>query len=486
MRTGFSIRTKLLLVAMLLLLIPWMSYIYVRDMKTFLLSGQQQALTLTSRAIATVLHDRPELFDAASDPSEGNEIYAAPLPNYININGDLSDWGEHVKQASSFSPSPVESLINSDNVIEVKHALGYRGNFIYAFFQVSDETVRYRPSGFLRVDTADHVRITLQNPDRVVRRYTLIASEAGRMSIYLMDEQWQYPTTGDPNYELAAEMALTEQGYNVEVRIPRSLISSETRISMTVADVDDSETLQQEALVHTTPLSDNDEPSKLSVQSPEIAKILQGLDREETRIWVFSRDKSVRNVVGNLITDEGDDEFDKPSGTTGLSYLWEMIRYYYNSSLQTIFSYIIERPNSDAGRSVEERNDEIIEKALNGEVSSDRRRSINNKSTILMSGHPVYLGDGILGAVVVEQSTNQLLRQQKETLENVISVTLLVLLTVATALLIFSSRLTLRIRRLRNATETAIDRDGRIISGLMRKQSQATKLAIFLVRSAIC
>jgi len=465
MRTGFSIRTKLLLVAMLLLLIPWMSYIYVRDMKMFLLSGQQQALSLTSRAIATVLHDRPELFDAESDRTEDNEIYAAPLPKYINVNGDLSDWGEQVRQAPSFVPSPVESLINTENIIEVKHALGYRGAFIYAFFQVTDETVLFRPSAFLRVDTADHVRITLQNPERSAKRYTLIAGEAGRMSIYVMDEAWQYPITGDPNYELSAEMALTNDGYNVEVRIPRSLISSETRISMAVVDVDDAETMQQEALVSTTPSSDNDEPSKLSVQSPEIAKILQGLDREETRIWVFSKDKSVRNVVGKLITAEDEQGPNKPaSDAKGLSFLWETVRYYYNSSLQTIFSFIIERPVGGADLSVEERNDEIIEKALRGEVSSDRRPSINNQGTILMSGHPVYLGNGILGAVVVEQSTTQLLRQQKETLENVISVTLLVLLTVASALLLFSSRLTLRIRRLRNATETAIDRDGRIIN----------------------
>lgn len=468
MRTGFSIRTKLLLVAMLLLLIPWMSYIYVRDMKTFLLSGQQEALSLIARAVATVLHDRPELFDEdiliESDRSDGNEIYAAPLPNRINLNGDLSDWGEQVRQARAFSPSPVESLITPDNVIEVKHVLGYRGNFIYAFFQVRDDVVRFRPSGFLRVDTADHVRVTLQNPGRAAKRYTLIASQAGRMSIYLMDEQWQYPITGDPNYELSAEMALTEQGYNVELRIPRTLLSPETRISMAVADVDDAETMQQEALVATTPQSDTDEPSRLLVQSPEIAKILKGLDRAGTRIWVFSRDKDFRNVVGELISTSDEDELNKPFDSTGLKYAWEMLRYYYNSSLQTIFSYIIEQPSGNTERSIEERNDEIIEKALKGEISSDRRPSINNQGTILMSGHPVYLGDGILGAVVVEQSTNQVLRQQKETLENVISVTLLVLVTVATALLVFSSRLTLRIRRLRNATETAIDRDGRIIN----------------------
>ena len=54
MRANFSIRTKLLLVTLLLLLLPWVSYIYVRDMKSFLLSGQEDALSLTARAVATV------------------------------------------------------------------------------------------------------------------------------------------------------------------------------------------------------------------------------------------------------------------------------------------------------------------------------------------------------------------------------------------------------------------------------------------------
>ena len=57
-----SIRYKLLLVIMTLLLIPWMGYQYVREMKAFALQGQEEALLLTAGAIATVLHDRPELF----------------------------------------------------------------------------------------------------------------------------------------------------------------------------------------------------------------------------------------------------------------------------------------------------------------------------------------------------------------------------------------------------------------------------------------
>ncbi len=480
MRAAFSIRAKLLLVALLLLLIPWMSYIYVRDMKTFLLSGQEDALALTSRAVATVLHDRPELFSeqASLDPDEveGNEIYAVPLPNFININGDLSDWGEQAKQTVTSTPSPVDKLINPDNIVSVDHALGYRGNFIYALFKVTDDEVVFRPPEFLRVDAADHVRLTLQDPARPEQRYTLIAGRPGRMSIYLMDDAWQYPITGKPNYDLSAEFKLTDFGYVVELRIPRFMLNSDTRLSMSVADVDDPNTFEIEAIVRTTPQSESDRLSKVLVRSPEIDKILKGLDRADTRIWVFGQDKRPRTVVGDILNTSAAYEVIKPTKQEGwFKYAWDLVAYYYNVTLQTVFTFIIEQPTGDQSSQQDEeaRNYELVEKALNGEISTARGPSTENQGPILMSAHPIYLGDGIPGAVVVEQSTNQVLRQQQAILENVISITLLVLITVATALLVFASRLTLRIRRLRNATETAIDRDGRIVHQKLAAEAKA-------------
>jgi len=489
MRAGFSIRTKLLLVALLLLLIPWMSYVYVRDMKAFLLSGQEDALSLTSRAVATVLHDRPELFTEDTKINEGgsqeNEIYAFPLPNYININGDLSDWGEQAKQAVTFLPTQNltdEALPeqNKDPAIvdfSVNHVLGYRGQFIYALFEVSDNEVFFRQKDFLRVDAADHIRLTLQDPGRPIQRYTLIANTSGRMSIYLMDDDWVYPITGEPNYDLAAELALSDKGYNVELRVPRFMLSSDTRISMSVADVDNADTLSVESLIATTPQNENDDLSRLLVQSPEIAKILKGLDRANTRIWVIDDERRVRTVVGNIENNTYDNQIDKPTNREKtLPYFWDLARYYYAQSLQIIFSYIIESPATsfdDHKDSVEERNDQIITLALQGTISSDRRASLDEQGTILMSAHPIYLDDTIPGAVIVEQSTNRVLQRQQETLENVISVTLLVLITVATALLWFASRLTLRIRRLRNATDGAIDRDGRIVSQKLKAEAKS-------------
>ncbi|HTF15007.1 MAG TPA: hypothetical protein VK643_10085, partial [Burkholderiales bacterium] len=59
-----SLRTKLALVALVLLALPWAGYEYVREMERFLLEGQERALLATARAVATALHDRPNLMHA--------------------------------------------------------------------------------------------------------------------------------------------------------------------------------------------------------------------------------------------------------------------------------------------------------------------------------------------------------------------------------------------------------------------------------------
>src|SRR5712671_4129709 len=61
---NFSLRTKLALVALVLLALPWAGYEYVREMERFLLEGEEQALLATARAVATALHDRPNLMHA--------------------------------------------------------------------------------------------------------------------------------------------------------------------------------------------------------------------------------------------------------------------------------------------------------------------------------------------------------------------------------------------------------------------------------------
>jgi len=57
----FPLRAKLALVALALLVLPWAGWRYVREMERFLLAAQEEALAATARAVATALHERPQL-----------------------------------------------------------------------------------------------------------------------------------------------------------------------------------------------------------------------------------------------------------------------------------------------------------------------------------------------------------------------------------------------------------------------------------------
>ena len=106
-----GIRTKLMLIALAFLSLPILGYQYVGDLKQFLQAGQERALLLTARAIATVLHERNELFNpqiGVPHPLRDKwDLYAHVLPDRMNIDGTTADWGELVLDAQPFAEAAI-------------------------------------------------------------------------------------------------------------------------------------------------------------------------------------------------------------------------------------------------------------------------------------------------------------------------------------------------------------------------------------------
>ena len=80
-RIRFSLRSKLALLSMMLLALPWVGYQYVQEMERFLLESQRQSVMSTARAVGTALHDRPELFGLPSRRSAELDPLGSLLPN---------------------------------------------------------------------------------------------------------------------------------------------------------------------------------------------------------------------------------------------------------------------------------------------------------------------------------------------------------------------------------------------------------------------
>ena len=72
-----GLRLQVVLLALILLTIPWVGYRYVLEMERFLREGQERALTATARAVAAALHERAALFETGERRPLGRPMQAS-------------------------------------------------------------------------------------------------------------------------------------------------------------------------------------------------------------------------------------------------------------------------------------------------------------------------------------------------------------------------------------------------------------------------
>ena len=458
-----SIRAKLMWIVLVLLVIPWMGYYYVLEMKRFLVQGQKDALLLTANGIATVLNDRSELFNPETGVPEvlGNEndLYAHELDNLIQLDGLVEDW-QSVQQFSNYYVGD-ELLICTEEYdpdsFSLTNIIGYYEQYLYALFEINDNQLIYRDLERRSLDTSDQIRMLVQPPVGELEHYIVVAAEPGRMSIFLVDEEWKLPLEGDDVTQFTAELAETEWGYQIELRIPRDIIGYQSRVGFFAVDVDSEETREIDRIISTSPQISDKEPSQILITSPELTKILKGLDRPQSRIWILDNFQRVRAVVGGLSAVSPQE----PSEEQGTNWMLRLLK-----EIQTHIDNLLKRPAvefTDISSEVTHRPDKIFTTVLKGTPKVEQRLSLDEKAEIVVAGYPIRSGNDVLGAVVVEQSSHAILALQYQLLRSLTLVTILVFFFIIITLFIFAWRLTVRVRRLYNTTEQAITSEGRVL-----------------------
>jgi len=104
----------------------------------------------------------------------------------------------------------------------------------------------------------------------------------------------------------------------------------------------------------------------------------------------------------------------------------------------------------------------LLDKALNGVVSTSWRGTVERDRAVLSAAQPVFVGEDIVGAVLVEETTSPIQLIKQSALERLLATTLLVTGAALVLLLVFATRLAARVRALHRQAESAIDSQGRI------------------------
>ena len=193
----------------------------------------------------------------------------------------------------------------------------------------------------------------------------------------------------------------------------------------------------------------------------EISLIIKGLNRPATRIWVVDRRLRIIAVAGSLKTEPVTET--RPVTTRGDPL--DPLERFEQTFLHPIYSKILTPPSDDfmeVAPDAEHNYSKEIGEALNGILTIKRWPTPDNRAVIVSSTHPIWAGDRIVGAVVVEETANAIQTLSNRALEKLMTITLVVFLLGALPLFIFASRLSFRVRQLRDEAEQAIDSRGRV------------------------
>jgi two-component system, OmpR family, sensor histidine kinase ChvG len=194
--------------------------------------------------------------------------------------------------------------------------------------------------------------------------------------------------------------------------------------------------------------------------SEDIERLIRVVAKDASRIWVVDSRSQVRGLAGSLMED---------SANTGRS---GAIASGYRALIARTFRLLAPPPKNAPVEELDSGSRTVmgqVERALTGQPTAMLRYAPDGKTSVLSAAQPIYLGDDIVGAVVIEESNARTGVITVDALEALLLLTVVVFLVGFLSLLVFASRLAFRVQRLQTETGKIIDAQGRFVGeGVIR------------------
>ncbi len=456
-----SLRLKLGLITLLLFAIPLSGFRLSSLLQESLLETRRETLMFSARAVASALSGRSGLFDRELFHSldSNRDLYLYQLSSPMRLNGKVDDWHPQIDEAVVFGEENIlfSTTHYHKNSFHFRHIIGERGDYLYAIFLVTDDHIVYRKKNSIFLSRSDHLQIGIEDKEGKLRRYKVATNEPGWVNGYLLpeDPKRSFPVTNEPRIQ--GVWRETEQGYNIELRIPLVLIGH--KLAFAVADVDNPETGQILTILGTANPREKAEIGWLLAPSTIIEEILKSLNRPHSRIQIVDINQHIRASFGTLKTEkEPPVAMEENIFNTLLSTLHSFL-----TPLYQLFTEPFTTDFADPQSQPKTLDIQGLKEGLQGKSSITSYRLAEGQVEVMAAITPLLEKDQIIGAVVVEQSTNEILAMKNRVIEESLTLTVLVLIFGGMGLLLFAFRVSSRIRRLRNQASEAIGSDGQIL-----------------------
>jgi two-component system, OmpR family, sensor histidine kinase ChvG len=433
----FSLRSKLMLLSVAVLIIPYMGFDYLRQMETYLRDTLEASLVDTTYAVAGALNDKPRLFNTSFNEDE-NSLYVHRLNNTVQLDGYTDDWISYIDWSDTYHS---ESPTNPDNF---KLIISKDEHYYYVLIQVKDDELIYSTLDQSDIINGDHFVVVYRDKYQRLQRDYLAPSGPGLVRTFRYEEGYdEYGVEIRTQKNLTNTSAVwqtTETGYNLEIKIPEYLIGE--RLGFIFNDIDQV-TGQKVINSISTFVNDTfDDPGKIISSSKRIETIIYTQGRSEgRRIWVLDKAAQVLASDGSLKRVFPDNAFN----------------IFYTLLLPPAYDQFTD----DLAGASRLQGDEVKE-ALSGNTQTRWRSSPDGKAVIVSAATPIWFDNKVIGAVVVEETTNNIQIMQRQVLAGLFNKTLLIFFIIVFILLLFASRLSSRLIKLNRETSEAIDEYGKV------------------------
>jgi len=455
-----SIRGKLLLASLSLLIVPWLGYHYIQNLEAYLREAHEEKLIDRVSIMAAAMGEQAALIDTldvnTTPKGKRSHLYIRPLNSPIQLDGYIDDWRNFQDRE--------QPLGESNGDLSVLQRIGYYQKHLYIALRVTDDNVIYRSPNSLRLDRSDHLRISMFDNDGKFRRYQISTTTPGSVNTYRLPAATRNNSRQilKPEPRIKGEWQFSKGGYTVELRIPLNML--EKRIAIAVADVDDASTAEIKNIVASANTEKASEIGTIVIPHPQIASLLKRLKTPQNRIWIVDNQQRVIGMAGSL-------HRPSPSATSNQndsepSVFSILIKLFYRFALEQPYDSFTDQLSSASNL-----DNPAIVNALSGHAKTYWRSTENENINITIAAHPVYLNEEIVGAIAIEENSSSILIRQNSVIEAMVNMALLTFLLTIGVLLAFATRLSLRIHRLRNEVDASITDDGKIHQTLIHSQS---------------
>ncbi len=453
-----GIRGKLLLASLSLLIVPWLGAQYIQNLESYLREAHEEQLIDRVSIMAAVMGEQEKrLVDQNNQANLENtpsHLYIRPLNTAIQLDGYLDDWRHYQEREQPLGAS------NGD--LSVLQRIGHYKDHLYIVLRVTDDNVIYRSPTTLRLDRSDHIRISMLDRNGKFRRYQIATITPGWVHANLMpSHQKSSPLSQNnsgnrplrPETNIKGEWQFSKGGYTVELQIPLSMFNR--RLAIAVVDVDDANTGKIKNLVANGNTEQAHELGTIVIPTPQMESLLARLTTPKNRVWIVDNNQRVIGMTGDL--HQISSEQLKQQNLDDTSLFSILMKLFYHITLEQPYDGFSD-PLSSASRL----DNPAIIAALSGTAKTYWRSTENENINITIAAHPLYLNGMIVGAIVIEENSSSILIRQNRVIEAMVNMALLTFLLTFGVLLFFTTRLSLRIHKLRNEVDASITDDGKI------------------------